>query len=78
MRLVRGRFGSGRGDSAVVYLAAMRHAQDEDQEPVVLDRIDDAVVANPDPPPSMLATAKHLRPRGPGIDAEQLDHADDA
>ena len=38
--------------------------QDEDQEPVVLDRVDDAVVADPDPPPSLLATAEHLRPRG--------------
>jgi hypothetical protein len=68
----------GRTGSAVVDLSAMRDAQNEDQEPVVLDRVDDAVVADPDPPPPRVATAEHLRPRGSGIDAEQLDRAHDA
>ncbi len=52
----------GRRDSAVIDLAVVCDAQDEDQEPVVLDRVDDAVVADPDAPPSMVATSEHLRP----------------
>ena len=56
----------------VVDLAAVAHAKDEDDELVVVNVVDDPVVAGTDPP---LARATDEPGRGwwPGIDSEQLN-----
>lgn len=63
--------------SGPVGLTAMGHADHKNHQAVVDYGVDDAIVADPHAPQSVLTTAQHGGTRRPRVHGEELDGAGD-